>query len=253
MRTTPLDPKLIVVPEERQSADDDTVRALMVSMEEVGLIHPIVVQRRQQNQRPYIVSGLHRVQAAIRLRWESIDAIELPPICDDDATAEKGRLTEIAENLHRREISEIERAELVAEWVKIVDERKPAQLGQVSEPPQGGRGKRAGQSEIARNLGMTRQTVERSLKVAALSPEAKEAAKRYDLDTNQKALLEAAKHDEPKAQVQALKERVKPTAPFAKKGEPRGYEQLRAAWAMASENARERFKAEVLVSDRGGE
>ncbi len=79
-------------------------------------------------------------------------------------------------NLHRREISQIERAELVAEWVRITTDRKLAQDGPVSE--RGiveGRGNKGGAREAARKLGMTRQTVGRSLKVAALSPEAKEA------------------------------------------------------------------------------
>ncbi|MDN2578737.1 hypothetical protein [Aquibium sp. ELW1220] len=44
---------------------------------------------------------------------------------------------------------------------------------------------------------MSEQAVRHSLKVAALSPAAKEAARKLDLDGNQKALLQAAKQAEP--------------------------------------------------------
>ena len=103
----------------------------------------------------------------------------MPAVDGDEGREADGRLTEIAENLHRREISQIERAGLVAEWVRIVDARglQTAQLAQNESQRDDGRGHRrpGGKSGAARNLGMTRQTVERSLKVAALSPEAKEA------------------------------------------------------------------------------
>ena len=74
-----------------------------------------------------------------------------------------------AVGLERRSISEIERAELVAEWVRITAERKPAQDGQVSD--RGiveGRGNKGGVSEAARRLGMSRDQVSRSLKVATI-------------------------------------------------------------------------------------
>ena len=84
----------------------------------------------------------------------------------------------IAQRERRREISQIERAELVAEWVRITGERQEVSA-QVGPKPKGGRPE-GGTREAARKLGMTRQTVERSLKVAALSPEAKEAPKGPD-------------------------------------------------------------------------
>lgn len=41
-----------------------------------------------------------------------------------ETALQSAKLSEIAENLHRREIDELERAELVAAWVKIVRERR---------------------------------------------------------------------------------------------------------------------------------
>ena len=76
----------------------------------------------------------------------------MPAVDGDEGREADGRLTEIAENLHRREISQIERAGLVAEWVRIVDERKGAQVAHL-KPPGAGRGSTGGKSEAARKLG----------------------------------------------------------------------------------------------------
>lgn len=94
------------------------------------------------------------------------------------------RLWEISENLHRAELSELERSRLRSEWVEII---KPVQLEQVY----GGRGNKAGESEAARQLGIDRVSLHRSLKVASLSPEAQDAARSTGLDDNRSALLDA--------------------------------------------------------------
>ena len=60
-------------------------------------------------------SGHHRLEAAKSLGWESLHGI----IIEGDATA--GRLAEIAENLHRAELTALERAEHVSEWVRLTD------------------------------------------------------------------------------------------------------------------------------------
>ena len=68
----------------------------------------------------------------------------------------------------------MERDRLVAEWCRLVGkEDKVAQVGPVSL---GGRGNKSGVREAARQLGLSRQDVERAAKVASLSPEAQQAA-----------------------------------------------------------------------------
>lgn len=81
------------------------------------------------------------------------------------------RLWEISENLHRAELTALERSKLVAEWVELTGE-KVGQVAQVS----GGRGNKEGVSEASRQLGVERTDVRRALKVASLSPEAQEVA-----------------------------------------------------------------------------
>ncbi len=69
------------------------------------------------------------------------------------------------------------RAELAAEWVRITVQRDfVAQVEPLQELSKG-QGAKGGTREAARNLGMSRDQVARSLKVAALSPESKEAAR----------------------------------------------------------------------------
>lgn len=96
-----------------------------------------VVVRFTSVQRNLIVGlrwGHAQTARAIRRRTRSSDS---------DA-----RFWEIAEKLHRAELSKIERDELVAEWINITDASKPAQVGQVS----GGPGNEGGVSAAARNL-----------------------------------------------------------------------------------------------------
>ncbi len=82
--------------------------------------------------------------------------------------------------------------------MRLTEERQKTVLGQVGPKPQGGRpegGVRAaarelpvpGETEEAR-----RHNVRRAVKIASLTPEAKQAAKDAALDDNQSALLKAA-------------------------------------------------------------
>lgn len=117
-------------------------------------------------------------------------------------------MVEVAENLHRREITALERAELQAKWIETrgrKDTHKPAKVRPVSE--KGGRGKIGGINKAAAELGIPRSTLQQSVRISSLSDDAKEAAKASGLDNNQSALLEAAKHKEPIRQVEVIKKR----------------------------------------------
>lgn len=120
--------------------------------------------------------------------------IELPKLDEREEAASIAKLAEIAENLHRREITALERSELQAAWVEIVGARKrdvqSAELGPIEEterankPRQvgavsgkGGRGKTGGINQAARELGVPPTDLRRSVKIAKLSPEAKAEAR----------------------------------------------------------------------------
>ncbi len=86
---------------------------------------------------------------------------------------QRQRMIEISENLHRAELTALERGRLVKEWAELVGESVSAQLAQ--KLPQGGRPV-GGTSEAARQLGLDRDAVRRCVKIASLSPEAQAVA-----------------------------------------------------------------------------
>jgi hypothetical protein len=99
------------------------------------------------------------------------------------------RRPEIIENLHRGELSKLERAEHVAAYARLIQE-EAAQLGQVSS---GGRGRKGGDAEVGRRVGISRQEIQRAKLIAAMSDAAKSEARAAGLDDNQEALLQLAK------------------------------------------------------------
>jgi ParB-like chromosome segregation protein Spo0J len=190
------------------------VDALVESMAKIGLREPITIRsiRSVRDGKPVdawqIVAGRHRVAAARRLEWTEIDA----GVIEDESEA---RLWEIAENLHRADLTVLERAEHVAEWVRLTDE-KPDQVGQVSaqlgEKPRVGRPE-GGISLAARQLPVAgdtekakRHNVERAIKVDGIAPEAKAAAREAGIADNQSALLKVARETSAAAQAEKVSE-----------------------------------------------
>lgn len=89
----------------------------------------------------------------------------------------------------------------MARWVEIAARRpaqeKLAQVGPVSKRGKTeGRGNQGGIRKAARDLGVTRQTVERAVRIASLSLEANETGR----DTPHAAQIAAAKGTEPSGQ-----------------------------------------------------
>lgn len=78
---------------------------------------------------------------------------------------------EISENLHRAELTVLQRSEQVAKWVELAG-RVSAQVGKKSP----GRPE-SGQRKAARELNLGKDEVHRATKIASLPEEAKEAAK----------------------------------------------------------------------------
>lgn len=198
---------LLEPPKSSRQLQGDAVASLASSMARIGLRTPVAARpvstiRDGKPAAAYeIVAGRHRIAAARKLGWTEIEAT----VIEDETDA---RLWEIAENLHRADLTVAERAECIAEWVRLTGERVS---GQSVQKPHGGRPE-GGVAQAARELPISggtdeakRKNVERAVKIAALAPEAKEAARQTGLDNNQSALLAAAKA-EPAAQVSVLRE-----------------------------------------------
>ena len=184
----------------------EVVTSLAESMSKIGLINPITVivatytgGGRADNQGYVVVAGGHRLDAARMLGWEEIDAFVMDCAVDD---YKKQRLVEISENLHRAELSALERDKLVAEWCELVG--KQVRQDDAPDP----RYEKRGTREASRQLGLSEPDVRRSRKVASLSEPAQEKARELGLDDNRSALLEAAKETEPEEQVRKLEQRA---------------------------------------------
>ena len=112
---------------------EKSVEALMESMRQIGLINPIVICR-PHGVSPVLVAGAHRLEAAIRLGWETIPCT-VAPNKDNDAL----RLAEIDENLIRNDLSPAERAIHIQARKEIYERMHPETRNGAS--PGAGRGK----------------------------------------------------------------------------------------------------------------
>jgi hypothetical protein len=157
---------------------------------------PTVIER---NDRYMLVAGRHRLEA---LRVIGRDPVQVRIVDFNDVEA---RLWTISENLHRNELTALQRAEQVAEFVRLSEEVRQAALAPVEAqqsvapqaeaahvaPPQK-RYEQRGDRLAARDLWVTRDEVRRARTIAALSDMAKAKAADLGLDRNQSALIAAA-------------------------------------------------------------
>lgn len=231
-RTERVHPEGITIPERLRQMDSDRVEALAESMQKIGLQTPITVHTPDDGESVVLIAGRHRLEAALRLGWDYIQAIFV------EGTSDDFRLWEIAENLHRAELTVLERSRHIAEWIRITDrsgdaDNKPGQLAQVSEAAhekdklaqvepvsKGGRGNQAGVRAASRKLGVERNEAQRAIKIDSITPEAEKAVREAGLDKNQSALLKVASapKEEQVAAVEALKAKKEAQAEERKTG-----------------------------------
>jgi ParB family chromosome partitioning protein len=146
----------------RRPADADRVKMIAESMREIGLQTPISVWSPDNGGTIRLVAGRHRLEAAKLLGWDHIECSWL--ILGET----ERRMWEIAENLHRAELSALERGEQIAEWVRLVETRQvqSAQIGPIESKREDGRGHRHenGVKAAARDLGIERHEAQRAVK-----------------------------------------------------------------------------------------
>lgn len=199
----------------RRPLNEDAISTLMASIEKVGLQYPITVrevdywfddEQGEQDGAYVLVAGAHRLEACKRLGMFHIEAnVE----AWDEKTA---RMWEIAENLHRADLTVLQRDEHVSEWIRLAEKKNTDashKLSQVATVSKGGRGNQEGVRAAARELNIDKDDAHRAVKVASLSDEAKEAAREVGLDNNRSALLAvaAAKKEEQADKVRELASR----------------------------------------------
>lgn len=197
MKTEPVIIEDILIGARHRPLSDDAVDRLVESISRVGLLTPITVH--DEGERLWLVAGHHRLAAMKKLGWDMADVFV---IYGEDIEIE---LREIAENLHREDLSKLERDNHLARWIELTDVKEVST--QVVSKPKGGRPE-GGVRAAWRELGVNREDARRAVKVASLSDEAKKAAVDHGLDDNRSALLAAAKENDPKAQVAKIVERA---------------------------------------------
>lgn len=189
----------------RRALVEKSIAALAESIKRIGLQTPITVRGDANFPDPetgevmgayVLVAGHHRLEAYRRLGIDRIPAVVRD--CDEvDA-----ELWEIAENLHRADLTALERDEQVARWVDLA----AVKARQVDEPLKGGRQpKEKGQAKAARELGISEPDVRRAARVASISERAKAAARDAGLDDNRTALLAASRETSEDGQVAAIR------------------------------------------------
>jgi hypothetical protein len=181
----------------RRPVSDEAVASLAGSIEKIGLRTPITVRIDQTITDPEtgeeiggyaIVTGAHRVEACRRLGWEQIPAIVR------DCTPIDAELWEIAENLHRADLTKEQRdqhirryAELLAAGAKIqVTQTACPEIGYGKPPPQ----TKGIASQIAEETGVSKDTVRRALNPDRVQAERSRA--KIDADVKTRAAREVA-------------------------------------------------------------
>lgn len=217
----------------------------------IGLLHPIVIRYVSDQEvtmpdgeiveaAPHLVYGRHRLAAAQLLGWDEIDCEVI------EADSRRARMLEIVENLHRAELSALERSEQTAEWLRLVEEEEAesllAQVAPKLGRPQGGL------RAAARDLGIDRDQARRASKIDGMDAEAKAEARVLHLDNNQSALLKAARQPSKEEQLRALREHAARRVQSPARDPlndletvERQADAIMAAWNRAGPEARERF------------
>jgi ParB-like chromosome segregation protein Spo0J len=206
----------IIVNDGRRELNTASVKKLAQSINQVGLRHPITVKRKGDQY--LLIAGRHRLEACKKLGREHI-AASIVTMTNDEA-----RLWEIAENLHRSELTKLERDDNIAEWIKITERLQSSQFAKNESRRDDGRGHKpeGGIAAAARDLGVDKDDAHRAVKVASLSDEAKDAARETGLDNNRSALLAAARETEPQAQAEVIRT-YKPSPAITKADPPDMY------------------------------
>lgn len=258
----------IVIGKDHRSHEADVINDMAVSIREVGVINPVIVTQAGKNddgKNQYdCVSGALRIHGAKLVGHIEISAIVLKG--DENYI----QLCGIAADLFRDDLTVLQQAELLKDWLAITDKK-----GWQSANPGGHQPRDKGLSKAARALKLSRRMAGRLDTIGSLSADVKAAIKDAKLDKSQKSMLAVAEEATEEKQVKKveelrrlkdLKKKLKPK----KSGSPSlvpeessnadlndaDFEKLKAAWEKSPEfvtawkdaplPTRERFIKQVL-------
>ena len=160
------------------------IDALRESIANAGLLQPIIVDKSHT-----LVCGLHRLEACRSLGWTHIPAVV------DALEGPRARLAEVDENLCRRELSVLERAEHIALrrtlWEQMRAERAPAEETGAKRKKQ-----KAPEAPLAlfvddtaRRTGRAKAAVREDLRIGELPEDVRAVARETPVSHNKRELL----------------------------------------------------------------
>lgn len=131
----------------RKSFDDETLQELAASIQQVGLIQPLVVRRAAEGYE--LVAGERRLRACKLLAMKSVSCI-----IEDGMVDEESAMVALIENLQRENLHYLEEAECYASLLEMYS---------------------LTQEQLAQRLGKSQSAVANKLRILRLSPAVKEA------------------------------------------------------------------------------
>jgi ParB family chromosome partitioning protein len=184
------------------------VKELAQSIEEIGLLHPIIIDADDN-----LIAGLHRLEAANVLGWEVIPASVI------EVSVLEKEIAEIDENLIRAELTELEKADLLCRAKAIYELRHPEskRLEKVKHNLKQYSTDATIISESEKNndntgftdyaavkLDKAQSSIRQSLQISkTITPEVKELIKNTPIADNKTELLSLA-HIEPEKQLEVV-------------------------------------------------
>lgn len=188
METTPTVMNLSIaavrIPEARLRGLGD-LDALRESIASAGLLQPIIVDRAHT-----LVCGLHRLEACRSLGWTRIPALV------EDFDGPRARLAEVDENLCRRELTVLERAEHIALRRTLWEQMQPP------PPALGDDGKKKSKKvkpqeaplavfvdDTAKKTGRAKAAVREELRIGELPEDVRAVARETPVSNNKRELL----------------------------------------------------------------
>ncbi len=175
----------IRINDRKRKLNDDKVAELAESILLLGLLEPILVT---QNGDEYtLLAGLHRLEAAKSLGWQTIEAVEF----EGDPIAIE--LAEIDENLMRNDLTILEQGEHLARRQELMGFKRGGDRRSDEFSNHHYEGLKS-TLEIANEVGLSKPTAERRMQVARnIIPEVKDAIRNTDIADSTTQLLELAR------------------------------------------------------------
>ena len=176
-----ISPDEVKVKSGRRSLNEEKVKSLAQSIEEIGLLNPITIDLEYN-----LIAGAHRLEAVKRLGRASIECNQV------DLKGLQAELAEIDENLVRHNLNHIDEADQLLRRKEIYEELHPdtkagtagakatneKRWGIATDTATVATDEKSFSEDAAEKLGVSPRTVERKIQVAKnLSPEVKAVVK----------------------------------------------------------------------------